>query len=229
MHIGLKIQYELLDYLKEIARPRKVKVSRKCLGMYKKEKSVFWRAEIREDYSYLGEGNCYVLKVSIKPLVYDDLRFAITEPGENIKYTDVLRANRGFAFYEFFNKPYIIEDNEAEKSERLNEIAKQIFEDTMVAVSDFLKMIDAKHGDFHHYIISLRNDEPMLAGLSCMALQEYSAAINCFSQAECTGRYWNLAYGALSRLFHNVCIDYCTIMLIGSQWKKEYVFSGIES
>ena len=111
MRNGLKIQYELLEKIKEIAVPYKVKVSRKCFGMYKNEKTLFWRATVREDYQYMGEGNCYILEISIKPLEFDNFRFTVIEPDENIKYTDVLRANHGFAFYTFFKKSYIVADN----------------------------------------------------------------------------------------------------------------------
>ena len=192
--------------------------------MYKNENPLFWRAIIREDYQYLGKGNCYYLEISIKPLNFDNIRFSITAPDENIKYTDMLRANQGFAFITFFKKSYIVTDD---KPELLQAIAAEILSDTHTVVANFLKNIRDKYGDLYHFIIENSDEEPVLAGLSYISLGKYQKAIECFDFADRENRYWNLVYGSLNRPFHKVCRDYCTTMLNGLSWCKEYVFQGI--
>lgn len=224
MSNGLKILKCLLDELKTEAKQYKIKVSQKCFGMYKKEPSFFWRAVIRQDYSYTGEGLLYLVAVSVVPPQFDEIRFMITNPGEGIQFTDVLRANRGFAFFTISERKYLYSDSEnLDQKETLRKLAGTIIDSVRFDISAFREKIHTEYGDLFHYLLSQREAEPILAGLAHIHLQDYIQAIECFDLAEREGKYWRLCYGTLDRFFHHVCRDYCIAILQGIPWEKSYV------
>lgn len=224
MSSGLTILKRLLDELKSEAKQYKIKVSQNCFGMYKKEPSFFWRSVIRQDYSYSGEGILYRVEVSVVPPEFDDIRFMVTNPGEAIKFTDNLRANRGFAFYPISERTYLYSDSENyNDSETLRNLAVSIINSVRCDISEFIKRLHDEYGDIFHYLVSLREQEPIMAGLAYIHFKDYSQAIDCFDFAEREGKYWRLCYGTLNRYFHHVCRDYCIAILHGISWDKSYV------
>lgn len=227
MSNGYFVYRSLLARLKAAGQPCRVHGGLDCAGIYKRERGMFWRAVLEEDDAYTGPGCRFTLQVDIKPLVYDDVRFAVTLPGETIPYSGLLRAKHGFAFYTFCRQAYLVRDEEADNETRLREIAAQMFDDISEALAELRKEAGTTVGAWHRFILRQQDREPMLAGLSFLALKQYDEAARCFLQAERDDRIWYARYGKDDRYFHHVCMDFCTVMSRGESWEKEYVTEGL--
>lgn len=229
------LQNNVLDSLKEAAKPYKVRVSRNYIGLYKNISPLFWCAKVLTDpwnrhIDHLLEIN---VEIMLGPLEYDALYAAITNPDTGIrKVTDGYRAS-GFGLDTFCKKTYtfpldpIESANETVQANAFKEIADIILLDVLQIVDNIVKMISTEYGSIFDFFIAHKDERLMFAGLSYIYYKEYKKAIACFTEAERQKKNWNLCFGDPYRYFHQVCIDYCIVMLSEGTWKNENVFHGI--
>lgn len=219
-----QVYRQFLKQLAVEAKPYRVKVSRNCIGMYQNMGDFFWRALIRPEPK--PDGNIRLnTQVEIKPLRFDALFFEIAEPGRKVKITDLVRANRGFAFYTIESFSAAIENSAVEES--MGKASKQILEQSQAAVDTFLQQVNTQAENIYEYFIAQCDKEPMLAGLSYMCLGNYEDSKKCFQKAEHDGKIWRFSFGPARRYLHCVLSDYCECMLTGSTWKEEFVTDGL--
>lgn len=227
MSIGFEFVYEVIKELNTLGKPCKIKAAKRSLGLYQNDKTYLWGTTILpRDYP---SRPYFYLEVSlfIKPLVFDEIdRTLRYSPDE--KLGDALNINIRRCFYPICTKNYAYDRDQIKNGEiTAHMIAQTLLDEAMNGLKEFWNKVNDTTGDIFRFLISEREAEPMLAGLSHLHLEQYDKALECFEYADASGKYWPLSLGKFKRYYHLVAIDYCKIMLNDLEWKADYVVGGI--
>ena len=226
------INKQLVKEIVELGKPHKIRNSPQYIGIYKREGNLFWAATIQMQPSS-SEKEIYAVTVQIKPIEFDEIDAVICHPCEKVKRSNGYFANPGYHLYTINQEPYryTIQNPSSLSSKELGEVlhqtAQAILTDVLRTVDDFLKTITKDYGNIYSFFIAKREEEPAYAGLCYIHLGDYENALKCFELADEKKQYPHLCIGNHFRHFHQICMDYCKVMILGNVWKAEYVVNGL--
>lgn len=228
MSEGFEFVFAVINELKKLGKPYKIKASKQSLGLYYNDKTYLWGTTIMPS-SYSSESFIRLeVKLLIKPLVFDKIDKILRHaPDENLG--DALNINIARSFYCISENSYKYDRDKLKNGEITTRmIAQTLLDDAMKSMNEFWKNINEKYTDFFQFLTSKKEEQPVIAGLAYIALKQYDKAIECFEYSEASGKYWAICFGSWKRYYHLIALDYCKVMANNMEWKEEFVVGGIE-
>ncbi len=166
--------------LKAETKKRKIKLSAEH-DIYKKADPFFFCAYYYILYHKRTDNSiAFSFDVTVKYNRFDELQWGIIHPGEDMHFTDKIRANSGAlcrAEFPRFEEAFDFNGNE----ESLPDLAARVLDYLDQYIRGFLQMVEREYGDLNDYYIANRETMPRLAGLACLDRGDYEGAIECFS------------------------------------------------
>lgn len=218
----VKFDNYLRDCFKPVAATRKAK-STVC-GIYKKEGDYFWSLE------HTGSGWCSRnVSIMIKPWKFDELLCKITHPGDNIRFTYVLRFDGVSSMSSYtikellFEYPLIAGTEREVDYDKLPEWCEKIFNQSITILDDFLDMVKAECETLEKYHIAHADKDLLRAAFSYISLEDYDNAEILLLKATEQGIEYNFVYGNSFRDLRDVLIDYCRAKKNGKTWTRDMV------
>ena len=177
--MGKDILYETM---KVIAKQRKFKASPEH-DLYKKSEPYFYHAFYNFDFAHpyqkeTGEVGI-ILDITVKYCRFDELRWSIISPGNDLKFTDKVRANSIAACNASFPRKSIIFKYDGSQ-DGLCQLCNDILDWLEKFYEDFWGVIDRDYGTLEEYYIANKEDNPLLAGLVYIERGEFQNAEKCF-------------------------------------------------
>lgn len=170
--------------LKIATKARKIKLSAEG-DIYKKVDPYFYRIFYWVESVEAGKADI-ILDITVKYHCFDELQYAIIQPGNSFRFTDKIRANSGALCYVSFPRmPQTFECDSSEES--IPKLCENLLDFIREYCSDFLAMVEREYGDLDGYYIANKGDEPRLAGLAYLDRGDIDSAIECFSSPNMDG------------------------------------------
>ena len=172
--------------LKKATKGRKLKLSAEH-DIYKKEGPYFYHAFywLRE----VEDGKAEItLDITVKYHRFDELNYGIIMPGNELRFTDKIRANSGALCHASFprmTKIFACDGSE----EAIPRLCEDLLDFLKTYASDFLAEVTAKYGDLNGYYIAHKDENPRLAGLAYLDRGDIQGAIECFSSPDIGGEH----------------------------------------
>ena len=174
--------------LKTETRKRKIKLSAEH-DIYKKVDPYFFRVYYLNLYYKKTEGNAvFAFDVTVKYHRYDELQYGIVSPGNDLHFTDKLRANSGAlcsASFPRFEETFDYDWSE----ESLPDLASRVMDFLERYICGFMQMVEREYGDLSEYYIANRETMPRLAGLTYLDRGDLEAAAECFLHPGMDGQH----------------------------------------
>lgn len=211
------------DTMKQIVSPRKAKVTNGCI--YKKENDYFWYIAVKP-YSKTKRR----VSVCIKPWHYDELLFSISNPGEELHFTDKLRWNGFNAMTSFILDYSHYPENFSSQTEvNSNDFelwCRELFDTSIKKLDDFIAMVEKDYGGLEEYHIANRENDLLNAAFASVSLERYDEAEKFLNEAKIQNLLFNRSYGSVRHDLRDVLLDYCHAKQTGADWTRNMVLGG---
>lgn len=177
--MGKDILYETM---KIVAKQRNIKASPQH-DLYKKSEPyfyhVFYGFDFRHPYKPETGATNIILDITVKYSRFDELRWGIISPGNDLKFTDKVRANSIAACEASFPRKSLSFKCDGSK-DGLCRLCEDILDWLEKFYRDFFKSIEKDYGTLEEYYIANKEDNPMLAGLVYIERGQFQNAEKCF-------------------------------------------------
>ncbi len=216
--------------------------------VYCKQEPYFWTVGYFEGWKEQGQaaGTKYIrIDLSLKYCHYDELQYSIIYPGQQLKFSNKLRANskqkcRDRIWSKAFLFPW---DDEVQDFDAL---AAEILRTALVSVKEILAEAE-QEGSLAAYFISHPELNPRLSAFACIEQKQYKQAYDILKEAGASkevilvhadteerlarlrSRYPNVQeeIATFGRDYHDIMMDYCTAMEQGLAWSEELVLYSL--
>ena len=173
--------------MKVETKKRKIKLSAER-DIYKKVDPYFFNVFYsRDDFKNIEGKVVFEFDVTVKYHRFDELQYSIIRPGNDLHFTDKIRANSGAlcrAAFPRFDETFDFDGSE----EALPDLAAAVLDYLERYIRDFLAMVEKEYGDLNGYYIANKDSKPRLAGLACLDRGDYEGAIECFNHPNMDGK-----------------------------------------
>ena len=173
---------KLYETMKVIAKQRKMKASPQH-DLYKKDGLYFYHAFYAFDFFHPYEEETglatIILDISVKYCRFDELRWGILQPENDLKFTDRVRANSIAACKASFpRKKACFQYDGSENG--LSQLCEDILDYLVNFYRDFWSVINRDYGTLEEYYIANIEENPLLAGLVYIERGQFQDAEKCF-------------------------------------------------
>ena len=172
----------LYETMKAVAKQRKIKASPQH-DLYKRDEPYFYCVFYAFDsfHPYEEETGLatIILDIAVKYCRFDELRWGIIQPGNDLKFTDKVRANSIAACNAVF-PPKKVRFKYDGSENGLSQLCEDIFEYLENFYRDFFESIDKDYGTLEEYYITNKEENPLLAGLVYIERGQFQNAEKCF-------------------------------------------------
>ena len=172
----------LYEAMKIAAKKRKIKASPQH-DLYKKDEPYFYCAFYDFDFfhSYEKETGLatIILDIAVKYCCFDELRWSIIQPGNDLKFTDKVRANSIAACKASFPRKKVCFKYDGSEN-GLSQLCGDILDYLENFYRDFFESIDRDYGTLEEYYIANKEENPLLAGLVYIERGQFQNAEKCF-------------------------------------------------
>ncbi len=172
----------LYEAMKVAAKRRKIKASPQH-DLYKKDEPYFYCAFYDFDFFHSHEKETglatIILDIAVKYCRFDELRWGIIQPGNDLKFTDKVRANSIAACKASFPRKKVRFKYDGSEN-GLSQLCGDILDYLENFYRDFFESIDRDHGTLEEYYIANKEENPLLAGLVYIERGQFQNAEKCF-------------------------------------------------
>lgn len=231
--------------LKQVTKARKLKLSAEH-DIYKKDAPYFYRAFYWIEKVEDGKAEID-LDITIKYYRFDELQYGILRPGNELHFTDKIRANSGALCHTKF--PRMKQTFECDGSEEsITKLCEDLLDFLKNYSADFLAEVAVKHGDLNGYYIAHKEENPRLAGLAYLDRGDINGAVECFLSPNIDGEHsiWSVeihteeqrrrALENGKQIFATQCIhrnrkeqfnDFAVALKNGLEWNQDRAMYGL--
>ena len=238
--MGKDILYETM---KVIAKQRKIKASKEH-DLYKKVDPYFYNVFYCFDSKCEKEAGktTIILDFSLKYCRFDELRWEIISPNNNLKFTDKIRANSLAACPSSVTRKSITFKYD-DSTDGLHQLCKDILDYAEKFYKDFFESIHKSYGTLEEYYLENKADNPLLAGLIYVERKQYKEAEKCFllPNMNCKNSYTSInpitkeqltrvnasCKQSYLRSDYEKLLDYTIAMQYGIKWTEETAKYGL--
>ena len=172
----------LYEAMKAVAKQRKIKASPQH-DLYKKDEPyfycVFYAFDSFRPYEKETESASIILDIAVKYCRFDELRWGIIQPGNDLKFTDKARANSIAACNVAFPRKKVRFKYDGSEN-GLSQLCEDILDYLEKFYRDFFESIDRVYGTLEEYYIANKEENPLLAGLVYIERGQFQNAEKCF-------------------------------------------------
>ena len=233
------------ETMKGVAKQRKIKASPQH-DLYKKDEPYFYHAFYAFDsfHSYEKETGfaTTILDIAVKYCRFDELRWGIIQPGNDLKFTDKVRANSIAACNASFPRKKVRFKYDGSEN-GLRQLCGDILDYLEKFYSDFFESIDRDYGTLEEYYIANKEENPLLAGLVYIERGQFQNAEKCFRlpNMSCKNSTTSISPVTKEQLARVSCscerphsrsdyerlLDYTIAMQYDVEWKRETADYGL--
>lgn len=216
---------QFYSHLGPLSKGFGMKYSKGAFSLYQRLGDVFWRTELLCGF-FLRDGRLEVTAVSrVKPLSFDEVQFAVIDPGKTHRVTDAQRVAAAFAARALLIGKTVCRLPCAGSAQIEEEQVRAMLLGIIKERDDFLGSAALGRG-LSAYLMEHWEKYPYEAGLAHLCQKDWSAAARCFRLAGEKGCFEQKSIGRPGRYLHLVFIDYCRAMLSGVEWRSELAENG---
>lgn len=216
---------QFYSHLGPLSKRFGMKYSKGAFSLYQRLGDVFWQTVLLCDF-FLRDGRLEVTAVSrVKPLAFDEVQFAVIDPGKTHRVTDAQRATAAFAARALLIGKTVYRLPRAGSAQIEEEQVSDMLLEIVKERDDFLGSAALGRG-LSAYLMEHWEKYPYEAGLACLCGGDYDAARRHFQLAGEKGCFEQKSLGRPGRYLHLVFIDYCKAMLSGVEWRSELAENG---
>ena len=170
------------ETMKIVAKQRKIKASPQH-DLYKKDEPYFYCVFYDFDsfHPYEKETGLatIILDIAVKYCRFDELRWGIIQPGNDLKFTDKVRANSIAACNAAFPRKKVRFRYDSSEN-GLSQLCGDILDYLEKFYRDFFESIDRDYEILEEYYIANKEENPLLAGLVYIERGQFQNAEMCF-------------------------------------------------
>ena len=214
----------LRDEFKPIAKLVKAKST--YIDIYQKQGDYFWYVDYHDD----GPSSKAIrFENYIKLWSYDELLFSIVRPGEEIRFTDMLRLEGFHAMWSYkisekkYEMPCVLKELYALDPEVLSGWCSAVFDECYQVIRRFIAEVEEKYGDLNGFHIHNYERNRINAAFAHIARGEYEQALRLLKKAYNRGEYTNRCFGDCSNDLRDVLINYCGAQIACVPWTRRMV------
>lgn len=235
----------LYEAMKAVAKQRKIKASPQH-DLYKKDEPyfycVFYAFDSFRPYEKETESASIILDIAVKYCRFDELRWGIIQPGNDLKFTDKARANSIAACNAVFPRKKVRFKYDGSEN-GLSQLCEDILDYLEKFYRDFFESIDRDYGTLEEYYIANKEENPLLAGLVYIERGQFQNAEKCFRLPNMSCKNSTTSISPVteeqrarisascerpsSRSDYERLLDYTIAMQYGIKWTKETADYGL--